>query len=151
MRGFRWQHSYIQNNYALVDNAQKPYYLLLMIQKWLALVLDLIVAALAVLLVGITVALRSRISIGFTGVALIQIISLTGFIKMMILFFTSMETSLGAVNRIMQFTNKTEKERTTGSEIIVPPNWPMFGQIILSNVSAVYQYVFLLISGSIIV
>ncbi|KYG46940.1 hypothetical protein M433DRAFT_64146 [Acidomyces richmondensis BFW] len=139
VRGFRWQHSYIQNNYALVDNAQKPYYLLLMIQKWLALVLDLIVAALAVLLVGITVALRSRISIGFTGVALIQIISLTGFIKMMILFFTSMETSLGAVNRIMQFTNKTEKERTTGSEIIVPPNWPMFGQIILSNVSAVYH------------
>jgi hypothetical protein len=49
----------------LVDNAEKPFYLLLMIQKWLVLLLGLMIAALAVLVVSIIVALRRHVSVGF--------------------------------------------------------------------------------------
>jgi ATP-binding cassette, subfamily C (CFTR/MRP), member 1 len=59
-----------------------------MIQKWLILVLDLIMIALAVLVVGIAVALRNTISPGFTGVSLTQIISFTIYLKMKILSWT---------------------------------------------------------------
>lgn len=46
-----------------------------MIQQWLALVLDLVGMTLALIVTGLAVKLRSVVSPGFTGVALVQIIS----------------------------------------------------------------------------
>ncbi|KAF2708669.1 hypothetical protein K504DRAFT_491353 [Pleomassaria siparia CBS 279.74] len=56
----------------LVDGSQKPFYLVYtVIQRWLSLVLDLIIAALAVMVVGgVSVGFRDAISPGFTGVSL---------------------------------------------------------------------------------
>jgi ATP-binding cassette subfamily C (CFTR/MRP) protein 1 len=47
-----------------------------MIQQWLNLVLQLICAGLAFLVVVLAVELQSTVSPGFTGVALVNIISL---------------------------------------------------------------------------
>ena len=110
-----------------------------MIQKWLGLVLDFIIAALAVLVVGIIVALRSDVSVGFSGVSLTQIMSLTGFIKLLIQFWTSMETSLGAVQRIKLFASETPDEHKMGEQLKAPENWPGRGEIVLNDVSAVYR------------
>jgi ABC-type multidrug transport system fused ATPase/permease subunit len=110
-----------------------------MIQKWLSLVLDLIITALAVLVVGIAVKLRRTISPGFTGVSLTQIISFTSYLKTMILFWAQMETSVTAVARIKDFSNNTEKENVPETEYELPPNWPSFGKIDLRGISAAYQ------------
>ena len=53
----------------LLDASQKPFYLLLCIQRWLELVLDLTVAVLTILLVGLAVALRHSVNAGLLGVA----------------------------------------------------------------------------------
>ena len=129
----------MQQNHVLVDNAQRPFYLLFMIQKWLALVLDLIIAALAVLVVGIIVALRKDVSVGFSGVSLTQIMSLTGYVKLLIQFWTSMETSLGAVHRIKQFASDTPDEHETGEQSRAPESWPARGEVVLDDVCAVYR------------
>jgi ATP-binding cassette subfamily C (CFTR/MRP) protein 1 len=50
IRAFGWAPNFQDLNLALLDVSQKPYYLLLCIQRWLALILDLIVAGLAVIL-----------------------------------------------------------------------------------------------------
>jgi ATP-binding cassette subfamily C (CFTR/MRP) protein 1 len=110
-----------------------------MIQKWLALVLDLIVTVMAVLVVGIAVALRDTISPGFTGVSLTQIISLTSNLTTMILFWASLETSLTAVSRIRDFSENTEKESTLDSDNHdASADWPASGKIEIRNVSARY-------------
>lgn len=54
----------------LLDESQRPYYLLYCIQRWLTLVLDLIVGAEAVLVVGLAVGLRHSTSPGLLGVSL---------------------------------------------------------------------------------
>ena len=61
-------------NLKLLDTSQKPFYLLYMIQQWLALVLDLVGLGLALVVTGLAVKLREVVSPGFTGVALVQLI-----------------------------------------------------------------------------
>ena len=72
---FGWAPNVQDLNLALLDVSQKPYYLLLCIQRWLALILDLIVAGLAVILMVLVVKLRTDISPGHVGLALLNVMS----------------------------------------------------------------------------
>lgn len=74
IRAFGWQSHYIARNHRLLDHSQRPYYLLYCIQRWLNLVLDLIVGAEAVLVVGLAVGLRRSTSPGLLGVSLNNIL-----------------------------------------------------------------------------
>jgi len=139
IRAFSWTQDSLSQNYDLIDRSQKPFYLMGMIQKWLALVLDLIIMVMAVLVVGIAVALRNTISPGFTGVSLTQIISFTSYITTMILFWAQMETSIAAVARIRDFSKETESESSPEEDFDVPHDWPTSGKIEICNLSAKYR------------
>lgn len=139
VRAFSWQQTYIARNHELVDGSQKPFYLMYMLQRWLSLVLDVIIGSLAVLVVGVAVALRDSVSPGFTGVSLTQIISFTSYLKLMIMFWTQMETSIGAVARIRQFNADTPNENLPDEDNEPPPQWPDEGRLHISNLSASYS------------
>lgn len=109
-----------------------------MIQRWLTLVLDLIVAGLALLIVGLAVKLRDSVSIGLTGVALVQLITFTENVRMLILWWTSLETSIGAIARIKQFSENTGDENLPGENQLVPEEWPTRGEVALRGISASY-------------
>ncbi|EPS38832.1 hypothetical protein H072_7417 [Dactylellina haptotyla CBS 200.50] len=140
IRAFSWQKDFISKNHEVVDTAQKPFYLLANIQKWLTLVLDLMTAALAVIVVSIAVVTRESVSVGFTGVALTQIMSFTGYLKMFMLFWTQMETSLGAIYRIRTFDQDTAdeyvKDNVNGE---VPVGWPSVGKVEIQGLTAGYD------------
>ena len=70
IQAFGWQQKFIEKNHKLLDNSQRPYYLLYCIQRWLTLVLDLIVAAEAVILVCMAITLRGSSNVGLLGVSL---------------------------------------------------------------------------------
>ncbi len=74
VRAFGWQEQFKTRNEILLDLSQKPYYLLYCIQRWLNLVLDLIVGAEAVLVVGLALGLRHTTSPGLLGVSLNNIL-----------------------------------------------------------------------------
>src|SRR5512140_1164350 len=44
IRAFGWQQRLEDKNHALLDRSQRPFYLLFAVQRWLTLVLDLVVA-----------------------------------------------------------------------------------------------------------
>ncbi|KAK7956876.1 uncharacterized protein PG986_006098 [Apiospora aurea] len=138
IRAFSREGASTELNHDLVDRSQKPFYLLLMVQQWLVLVLDLIVAALALLVVGLAVRLRDTVSIGFTGVSLVQLITFAETAKMLIQWWTSLETSIGAVSRIKQFTEDTQDENLLGENQSVPENWSARGSIEIGGISASY-------------
>ena len=70
IRAFGWEEKYKESNIKHIDHSQRPYYLLYCIQRWLNLVLDLIVAALAVLVVSLALTLKHSTSPGLLGVSL---------------------------------------------------------------------------------
>ncbi|KAK1778360.1 P-loop containing nucleoside triphosphate hydrolase protein [Copromyces sp. CBS 386.78] len=55
IRAFGWGERWNKRLAKMVDEAQKPFYMLACIQQWLALVLDLVVGGMAVVLVGVAV------------------------------------------------------------------------------------------------
>jgi ATP-binding cassette, subfamily C (CFTR/MRP), member 1 len=138
IRAFGWEGKAIERNQTLIDRAQRPYYLLLMIQQWLTLVLDLIVTALAVLIAGLAVRLRGEVNVGLTGVSLVQLITLAETMKLLIQFWTQLETSIGAVARIKNFSEETPDENLPGETQLLPQQWPGAGEVRMERISASY-------------
>ena len=146
IRAFSWQSDFIAQNHTLVDRSQKPFYLLMIMQRWLTLVLELIAAALAVLIVGIAFKVRGdapsvsgSVSVGFTGVSLTQLISFMANVKILIAFWTQLETSIGAISRIKQFVKDTKDENLPWETQDPPENWPSRGEVKFEKVDASYK------------
>lgn len=140
IRAFRWSGSAIEKNHQLVDRSQRPFYLLIIAQRSLVLVLDLTTAALALILVGSAVA-RKSVSIGLTGVSLVQLISLSETMNTLLQFFTSLETSISAIARIKHFAEETPEESLPGESSLADPpaDWPSRGHVIVDGLTASYD------------
>jgi ABC-type multidrug transport system fused ATPase/permease subunit len=139
IRAFGWQRALEARNRELLDQSQKPFYLLFAVQRWLTLILDLIVGAVAVLLIVLVVTLRGKMSPGFVGVALLNVILFSQSIKMLLTFWTNLETHIGSIARIKSFTADTELENLTAETHIPPPEWPRNGAIEFNDVVAQYK------------
>ncbi|KAF4819093.1 ABC transporter atnG [Colletotrichum siamense] len=130
IRAFGWAAQSIEANHDLVDASQKPVYLLYMVQRWLQLVLELIIAIMAILVAAIAPRMPST-SGGLLGVALIQLMSLSQELKMIVINFTNLETSLTAISRIKAFEKDTPSENHPGDNTAVyqppPTKWPQGG------------------------
>lgn len=138
IRAFNWQAHSNASFIIRLDESQRPYYLLFCIQRWLNLVLDLVVAALAVILVALAVQLRNTTSAGLIGVALNNVLGLNSVLSALIREWTQMETSLGAISRIRSFEMDTVPEELPGEDQVPPEKWPERGMIEFHNVTASY-------------
>jgi ATP-binding cassette subfamily C (CFTR/MRP) protein 1 len=74
IRAFGWESRFRTRNERLVDQSQRPQYLLYCSQRWLNLVLDLIAGAQAVLVISLAVSFRHSTNPGLLGVSLNSIL-----------------------------------------------------------------------------
>lgn len=139
VRAFGWQRALEEKNRYLLDQSQKPFYLLFAVQRWLQLVLDLLVAAVAVLLVILAVELKGKQSGVFVGIALLNVILLAQNLKLVLQYWTMLETHIGAVSRVKNFISSTVTEDLTGETSDTPRDWPEQGSIEFNSVSASYD------------
>ncbi|TQS33828.1 hypothetical protein Golomagni_05814 [Golovinomyces magnicellulatus] len=139
IRAFNWTETYINKSFGLLDAAQKPWYLLNCIQRWLTLVMDLIVAALVVIMMGITISIRDKINPTLLGVALVQLMNLGMELKGLILQWSMLETSLGAVTRIKTFVEHTPSESLPGEDYTPAQGWLSQGTLEVQNVAIQYS------------
>lgn len=140
IRAFGWQQQFRVTSLRRLDESQRPYYLLFCIQRWLNLVLDLMVAVLAVIVVSLAVTLRNSTSAGSLGVALNNVLGFTASLTHLVTFWTQLETSLGAIARLKNFEITVSPEETTEENVTPPENWPEYGAIDFRNVTAAYGY-----------
>ncbi|OCL14026.1 putative multidrug resistance protein MDR [Glonium stellatum] len=139
IRAFGWQGALQKKNQELLDQSQRPFYLLFAVQRWLTLVLDLVVAAIAVILIVLVVKLRGTVSAGNVGIALLNVITFSQSIKLLITFWTTLETHIGAVARIKIFSEDAVGEDMPTESYMPPPTWPSKGAIEFSHLSAAYK------------
>ena len=139
IRAFGWQKRLTEKNLDMLERSQKPFYLFWAIQRWLTLVLDLVVAGIAVLLITLVVALRGKISPGAVGVALYNVILFSQNIKLLLQFWTNLETHIGAVARIKTFTEDTKPEDQISEKDQPPDTWPAAGAIEFRNLFAAHK------------
>ncbi|KAB8272693.1 P-loop containing nucleoside triphosphate hydrolase protein [Aspergillus minisclerotigenes] len=110
IQAFGWEVDFRKANSTLFDVTQRTYYMLNCIQRWLTLVLDLVVAAEAVIVISLAVSLRHTTSVGLLGVSL---------------------------NSILEFERAVPRELSTEQEI--PVDWPCRGAIEISGMTAQYS------------
>lgn len=102
------------------------------------MVLDLVIAGLTVVLVGMAVALRSKLDAGFLGLALVGMMSLSHSLTNLVQHYTTLETTLGAITRIKDFSENTPVEMSPGEENSPDPSWPNQGAFKFESVFASY-------------
>jgi ABC-type multidrug transport system fused ATPase/permease subunit len=139
IRSYKWEQNYRQRNSKLLNDSQRPFYLLYSIQRWLELVIAMMVAGFAVVLVGVAVATRGSLSAGFVGLALLNIVTFTENLQGLIMQWTVLETSIGAVSRIRTFKATVESEHQENETVVPPKEWPERGAIEFNDVVASYK------------
>lgn len=139
IRAYGWKEHYGLQNQIALDASQRPFYMLYCIQRWLSLVLDLIVAGIAVSVIAIAMSLRGNSSLNMMGISLFNIVNFSGTLQMLVKEYTGLETSIGAISRIRSYVENAKTE-DLNSEIEVPPSaWPIQGDIDILDVSATYE------------
>ncbi|KAL3421008.1 hypothetical protein PVAG01_07453 [Phlyctema vagabunda] len=141
IRAFGWQSSSKLENETLLNDSQRPFYLLYCVQRWLECVLDFMVAGIAVVIVGVAVATRSKVGGAQIGVALLNLVSLGDTMKSLVKYWTQMETSIAAVSRIRNFIDVTPQElQPPAGAVIEKPRRSSDGtSIVLKDLSASYS------------
>lgn len=142
VRAFGWQQALEDKNHRLLDHSQRPFYFLYAIQRWLTLTLDMVVAGIAVLLIILVVTLRGSIGSGYVGVALLNVILFSQSIKLLVTFWTNLETHIGSILRVKSFSENVASEDHPDEKEDVPADWSSRGEISFEGVSAEYRCVY---------
>ncbi|KAI1639441.1 P-loop containing nucleoside triphosphate hydrolase protein [Biscogniauxia mediterranea] len=137
LRAFGFMENDRAKNLDLLDTSQRPAYLLTMIQQWLTLVLNFVVALIALVLTSLATQLRSNS--GFTGASLVTLMGFGDALASIVVFYTLLETSIGAIGRLRSFDETVKTEDRDEENIIPPPEWPQRGEIVPKGASASYD------------
>lgn len=139
IRAFRWQTQTRLEGFKLLDVSQRPYYHMFAIQRWLELVLDLCVLGIAVIVVSLALSFTETTSQAAVGLALLNVISFSTELSLMLQMWIDLETSLGAVSRVKSFTRDTPLEEEPENAYAMEASWPRRGAIEFTNVTARYK------------
>ncbi|KAL2817570.1 P-loop containing nucleoside triphosphate hydrolase protein [Aspergillus granulosus] len=138
IRAFGWEAESTAMMHKVLNDSQRPYYLLFCLQAWLVVVLNLITAVLAVIIISVTMSLRESIGPGYIGVSLTNILNFSTMIRGLVMSWVSLEISIGAITRIRHFTTVTKREGPRYSPVQTDLEWPREGKIEYWNVSGSY-------------
>jgi ATP-binding cassette subfamily C (CFTR/MRP) protein 1 len=139
VRAFQWEYQNLSRFVNMLAKAQRPFYLMYCIQRWLNMILDLIVGGMAILLVTVAIQTKHTVDPGMTGLALTNLVGFSQMLKQLITNWTLLETSMGALSRIRSFAASVETENLPGETNSAPEFWPKFGGIEFRNVLASHK------------
>lgn len=161
LRAFGWQAACARRCRGRVDASKRALYALFLVQRWLTLVLDLLVGALAVVLVAVATQLRRTTAAAAAqgggqqgldpaalGVGLSSVVGFSLMTSQFIMAYTELENALGAVARIEDCVDTIASEDAgvdeaaarASARLITPAvDWPRRGEISFSHVSVSYE------------
>lgn len=142
IRAFGWSTKFERMFVTRLDDSQRPVYFLYCIQRWLNFVLDMIVAVVGILLIVLATQLRDSSTGALLGVAMTGLVGFSQSLGQFIFFYTELETSLGAISRIKEYSEiQAEDEPSPERKQQAPENWPSRGHVRLERITSHYKYV----------
>ncbi|KAJ4303189.1 hypothetical protein N0V90_002082 [Kalmusia sp. IMI 367209] len=138
IRAFGWSNDVQAIQIDRLDKSQRPYYLLYCLQRWLSLVLDLMVAAVGIVVVALATRAPGQSSGVAVGIALNNVLGFSQSLRVLVESWTQLETSLGAIARLKSFEQTVIPEDRPEERDEPPASWPDKGKIEFKNVTASY-------------
>ncbi|KAF6516220.1 hypothetical protein HZS61_003423 [Fusarium oxysporum f. sp. conglutinans] len=139
IRSFGWVKQAENSNMACLDKSQKPAYILLCLQLWLNIVLDLVIAAMAVILITSAVFLEGSTTAGQIGMSLNIVLVANSTLLALVTSWTNLEISLGAISRLKTLEADVEGEEQPSLGTIVPDTWPSRGAVEVRELTVFYD------------
>lgn len=139
IRSFAWQEQYEERSYTLINEAQRPQYMLSCLQSCLRFVLEMLTAGVATALVAIVVKLPDKFTPGSVGVSLVMVVGFSEILVRLISSWTKLETTIGAVSRVKNYLADTPAEFTSPDLAALAPSWPESGSIQIKDLVASYE------------
>ncbi|KAL7768469.1 hypothetical protein ACKLNR_002770 [Fusarium oxysporum f. sp. zingiberi] len=139
IRSFGWVKQAENSNMACLDKSQKPAYILLCLQLWLNIVLDLVIAATAVILITLAVFLEGSTTAGQIGMSLNIVLVANSTLLALVTSWTNLEISLGAISRLKTLEADVEGEEQPSLGTIVPDTWPSRGAVEVRELTVIYD------------
>ena len=139
IRAFGWADKLAEKHLELLDRSQKPFYLMFCLQRWLTVVLDLLITALVTILIVIVAANRESISPATVGLGLLSVVGLNWSLNQLVRTWTQLETSIGAITRLRDFNRATESEHKGIENQAVRNKWPETGEVSFKQFAASYS------------
>jgi ATP-binding cassette subfamily C (CFTR/MRP) protein 1 len=127
IRAFGWQRAFIDDNIKKLDLSLRPWYLLMCLQRWLNIVMDMIVLVIAMLVISLAVYFKGTITSGQVGIALNVVLEANLYLLRLVESWTRLETSLGAISRLRAFEKDVQPEDKPGEDREPSNDWPARG------------------------
>lgn len=139
IRAFGWLREATEQNATRLEDQQRAEFLLLCLQRWLNLVLDMITAAVAIGVIATAVVFRGQVGGGQVGAALNLILVANTTLLRLVESWTNLEVSLGAVARLKALETTTPSEVDKDAIFEPASGWPPQGRVEFKGVTAAYQ------------
>ncbi|KAG5797000.1 hypothetical protein H9Q69_003963 [Fusarium xylarioides] len=139
IRSFGWVKQAENTNMNCLDKSQQPTYILLCLQLWLNIVLDLVIATMAVILIALAVLLEGSTSAGQIGMSLNIVLAANSTLLALVTSWTNLEISLGAISRLKTLEAETVAEEQSLSGAVVPEFWPSRGAVQVRDLTVSYE------------
>ncbi len=137
-RAYGWQAPILERSFHLLDESQRPIYLLFCAQQFLGLVSDILATFIGLVLAILTLYVKSGATANSAGLSFLAIVVLGGCFNESIMAWTNLETAIGSLKRMNEFLENTPTESDDGTTEL-PKEWPFSGEIELQNVTARYR------------
>lgn len=141
IRAFGWSTAVCHENAACADKAQRPEFLLLCLQRWLGVVLDLLAAGIATTAVAFAICFREGVTGAQVGIALNVMLVANSTLLKLVESWTALETSLGAVARLKALEGTISSEKGKAWAFQPRLDWPSEGRLAITDITASYRCV----------
>ncbi|KAL7932586.1 P-loop containing nucleoside triphosphate hydrolase protein [Trichoderma chlorosporum] len=139
IRSFGWSSEAEEKNLDALNWSFRPRYALMCVQRWLSLVLNLIVNGIAIGLIALSVKWRGTTTGGDIGAALNLILVANTTLVRLVESWASLEVSLGAIARLRNVELFTPHEDLPGEDLVTHAGWPAKGEAHIAHLDAAYN------------
>jgi ABC-type multidrug transport system fused ATPase/permease subunit len=140
LRAYRVQDRFIDLNQKHQDASNRAFYLTLIIQRWLAIRLDVIANLLTFFVMLFAVIFRNTVDPGLVGLVISYSLQVSGSLNWTVRQAAEVETNMNSVERLDHYAKHIDQEPP--AEIPSrkpPPTWPSSGSITFTDVELAYR------------
>lgn len=140
IKAYKREVMFLSINDRFIDQMNEAYYITIANQRWLAIHLDCVATAFAILIAFLCVFRVFDISAASVGLLLSYVLQIAGQLSFLVRMYTQVENELNSVERISEYAFELPKEAPAYiSETAPPESWPASGLIRFENVSMAYR------------
>ena len=140
IKSYRSENRFIAKSDFLIDKMNEAGYLVVAVQRWVAIFLDVIAVCFALIITLLCVTRAFPISAASVGVLLTYVLQLPGLLNGVLRSLTQTENDMNSAERLVTYATELPLEADYRKPEVSPPEeWPTKGEIHFENVDFSYR------------